>query len=362
MNPIGSRKWPGRATKRCQLGVSLIELMISMTIGLMLIATLTLIFANTGSALSELQKSGQRIDNGRYALEVLTGAVQNAGYFAEFNPRQIALPGSMPDPCLVDAVGLGSALALHVQGYDDVTADQLSCVADVKPGTDITVVRRVNGCVSGALGCSTLTSGSFAFQASLCGSAAELGSGSASDYYVFSDDTSKFTKKRKDCATPANVRAFVISIYFVAANDRPGDGIPTLKRAELTGGLWPITSLVQGIEDMQIEYGLDTDANGSADVYTPAPAGYLGCTSSSAPTCAQHWASVVTARVIVMARNGEKSSGYADAKTYTLGRLANGPNGAIGTDKRVGPLSDGYKRTVFQQLIRFQNPGSRNSS
>ena len=137
---------------------------------------------------------------------------------------------------------------------------------------------------------------------------------------------------------------------------RPGDGIPTLKYAELGAGGFSTSSLVQGVENLQIEYGLDTDANGDADVYTADPDLYLGCNAGTTPTCVGHWTSVVSAKVFLLSRNVEAQGGYVDTNTYVLGRKADG------TPNELTSLPAGYKRRVFQEVVRLQNPSGRRAS
>lgn len=353
---------PKSLLRRVARGLSLVELMVSIAIGMLIVASLALLFSNSSLSRGEAERTSQRIDNGRYALELLAQDLQNAGYFAEFDPRQLNLPSDKPDPCLTGSADLASALRLHVQGYDDVATNVLSCISDVKAGTDVVVVRRANGCVSGAAGCTAIASGDFAFQASSCNSASELANGSALNYFALASDLSALSRTKKDCTTVADIRRYLIRIYFIASNDKPGDGIPTLKRVEFTAGAWAAVSLVQGIENMQIEHGLDTNTDGSADVYTPSPDTYLSCSNLTNPTCAQQWASVVTAKITLLSRNLEQSPGHSDTKVYTLGQFADGPSGASGSDKPVGPFNDAYKRNLYQQLIRFQNVSGRNGS
>ena len=60
---------PMTRTPRSNSGFSLIELMIAMTIGLLLLAGLTMIFVNSSNASREMQKTSQQIENGRFAIE-----------------------------------------------------------------------------------------------------------------------------------------------------------------------------------------------------------------------------------------------------------------------------------------------------
>lgn len=347
-----------------QRGLTLIELMVTVAIGMLIVASMAVLLANNSRTRDETEKTSLKIENGRFAIEALAGDVQNAGYLAELDPRDITLPVTKPDPCATDAASVAQAMRLHVQGYDNVTATTLSCLPDVKPGTDVVVLRRASGCVAGVGDCPALASGDLAFQASSCSNSAELGSATVTDHYKLSSTgTSTLTLTRYNCTTLAEIRRFHVLIYYVANNDRAGDGVPTLKRAELTGGAFVSVSLAQGVENLQVEYGLDlapaTLTDGVADAYTPDPDAYNSC---AAAVCVQQWASVVTARIFVLARNKDLTAGYSDAKTYVLGHNADGTAGASGTDKTVGPLGDAYRRNVFQTLVRFQGPAGRSYS
>lgn len=342
-----------------QRGLTLVELMVSIAIGLLVITAMAALYANVSNGRTEIERASRRMENGRYGLNVLADEIQNAGYFAEFDPRNISLPSTKPDPCATDATTLATALRVFVQGYDNPAASILSCLSDVKAGSDIIVVRRVNGCANGSTGCTAMVSGEVGFQASSCNNASELGSGNVSNFYKLSASSSAFTLKQRNCTTAAEVRKLLVRIFYVANNDKAGDGIPTLKKAELTGSTFAVSSVAQGVDSMQIEYGLDTTGNGVPGVYTPDPDSYLAC---AAAACVGQWASVVTAKVYLLTRNVEGSAGFSDSKTYTLGRANDGTDGASGSEVSVGPFNDGFKRTVFQSVIRFQNPAMRSLS
>ena len=343
-------------------GLSLVELLVSISIGLLIVTAMATLLANNSNSRAEIDLASRKLENGRYALNELATDIQNAGYLAEFDPRVLITPVAKPDPCLTDADSLQAALPMHVQGYDNVSSSVLSCLSDVKAGTDIMVIRRVNGCAEGATDCTALVSGDMRFQASSCGGTTELGSGVNANFFRLTTLSSALTLTKRDCTTVADVRKYIVRIYYVANNDKSGDAIPTLKRAELTGGSFVATSVAQGIQDMQIEFGLDTPGTGAATKYTPAPDLYLSCSAITAPTCAAQWRSVVSAKVFLLARNLDKTSGYSDSKTYVLGRNADGTSAVSGSAKTVGPFSDSFKRGVFNDAFRFQNPSARNAS
>src|ERR1700688_347603 len=221
----------GRAEMR-QFGYTIIELMIAVTISLIILSGLVSVFANNSRTRGEIERANQQTENGRYALQLITDDLHNAGYLAEFDPTPLAPPAAKPDPCDTSVAGLNSALPLAVQGYDNGVIVP-TCLNDVRAGTDILVVRHASTCAAGSAGCDANVAGDAYFQTSDCNSAAELASGNIATYYVLNTNAASFTLHKKDCVTLVNLYQYRTHIYFVANNDQAGDGIPTLKRAEL---------------------------------------------------------------------------------------------------------------------------------
>jgi type IV pilus assembly protein PilW len=225
---------------------------------------------------------------------------------------------------------LKAALPLHVQGYDAAAAKP-SCLTDVKSGTDVLVVRHTRACVTGDPNCDASDPDGPLFQASLCNNPSELGSGNPADHYALDTDAAALTRHARDCNQTAGsgslapVRRFLTHIYFVASNDNSGDGIPTLKRAELRlvdGNLqFVIVPLVEGIDTLQLEYGMDTDGNGVVDAYSATPDGANGC---AAPGCAAtNWRNVLSVRVALLAKNTDSATGVKSQPFQTTVLMAN---------------------------------------
>jgi type IV pilus assembly protein PilW len=338
---------------RFDTGYTIVELMVAMTIGLIVLAALITIFVNNSRARAEIERANQQTENGRYAMQLLTDDLHNAGYLAELNPLPLPSPATKPDACATDLLTLNSAVPIAVQGYDN-GVNAPSCLLDLRPGTDILVIRRASTCAVGDLGCDAYVAGAPYLQASSCGSTAELASGSTGTYYALDTDTANLTRHKKDCTAASPWHQYRTHIYFIANNDKAGDGIPTLKRAELGAGGFTIVPLVEGIENLQIEYGLDTSVptSGSSAVYTADPDSYNSCAPS---VCVGYWRNTVTAKVSLLARNTTRTAGYVDTKTYTLGLNADG------TVNAVGPLGDGYKRHTYESVVRLNNISGRNT-
>ena len=114
-------------------GFSLVELMIAITIGFVILLGLSVVFYTSTVSRKEIDRSARQIENGRYAMQVLSDDLKLAGYVAEFNPNVLPLPGAKPNPCLTTVADLNAQLPLHVCGGP---ASTLPWLGDDDPVTD----------------------------------------------------------------------------------------------------------------------------------------------------------------------------------------------------------------------------------
>ena len=348
------------ANRQAERGLSLIELMISMTIGLLILSALVTMFANQSKMRGELDKSTRMIDNGRYALELLADSLRVAGFYGNYTPSSGTPVAN--DPCnlttITDSATNLDVLRQHVQGYDAAAAaSQIASLpatcgftytagsaTTLKPGSDILVLRRVSTAPPVAAAAAVATT--IYLQVSNC-------STDTVSYQIALGSADFSTLHDKNCTTAASLRPFLVQAYFVSTDNNPGDGIPTLKRRELdqTTGLFVTTPLVEGIEYMQVDYGVDADANGAADSYIAAPA-------------LADWPNVVSIKINIVARNTEPTADYTDTKTYSLGLAGSvGPFNAAPYDAAPYPITypklANYKRHGYTEVVRLVNPSSR---
>jgi type IV pilus assembly protein PilW len=369
-----------------QHGLSLIELMISMALGLLLLAAITsLIVAQSGHR-DELEKSSRQIENGRYASQVLREDIEHAGFYGQIQSltlssapyMQPAAGVATPNPCMTTPVaGTGSlqaAMTIPIQGYDAPAASPIpGCLpdADFVPGTDILVIRRADSQL--ATYPTDTANGNIFLQAGPSAAVLAVGMGSTwgtttSTFPLFYDVLTQ-TK-------PIPLRQYLVHIYFIApcsnptgpttttyniptclSTDDDGHPVPTLMRLELgavNGGPntgWNLVPLVEGIEDMQFDYGMDTAGDTVPSQYTGYPAGYI-----TAPADSQKWADVMAVRINLLARNIQCTNDYKDTKVYNLGLAsAVSPPATAGN----GCVNGDFKRHVFTELVRAVNPSGR---
>ena len=195
-------------------GLSLIELMVALVLGLIILATLITVFVNSSGARNEIERTSRQIENGRYAIDILTDDLRLAGFFGEMNPATanqtlgIAVPGSLPDPCSTTLPDLRSALYLHLQGYN-ASNGSLACIpASYKTGTDVLVARRARACAAGVAGCEDAKAAKPYLQVSLCSTESPV------TPYVLDPGSVLPTLKLKDCGTSVARRQYMVHIYF----------------------------------------------------------------------------------------------------------------------------------------------------
>lgn len=324
---------------RQSAGFSLVELMVAMAIGLILIAgIMTLVIGNL-QGYGELIKSGHKIENGRFATQLLRDDVAHAGYFGGWG--KITDIPAMPAACEVGASAIADIFAFPVQGWNAgsstaVPGSSWSCLAssNFKPGADVLVVNRV----------STRPTE----KASLQGSRLYIQATPVDIVLARGDaDPDPFVLQNED-AEDADIRAVLKHVYFVTScsDCSSNDGVPTLRRLEIANnGSLSSIALVEGIENMQVDYGLDDSGNSSPDRFVAEPAS------------AVEWSSVVAVRINLLVRNVLATAGHEDTKEYLLGSGVS-TSGAV-TGNVVGPFNDGFKRSVYSVTVRLQNPAGR---
>lgn len=356
-----------------QSGLSLVELMISMTLGLVLLTGLVTVFSTSSRSQMELQRSAQQIENGRYAMDTITQDLHHAGYYGQYYSFPVGT--AAPDPCATgDEAALLSAMSFPIQFYP---APDLSSIpnmtgttcatwintTNVQPGSDIFVVRRAETSPL-AVG-STAVSTEVYLQANIATAEIQFGNG-ATITSTSKATGAAATVKKRDGLTAAEILKYRVHVYFVAtcslpsgggtictgASDDAGRPIPTLKRLELgvSGGVrtFSVMPISEGIDFLKVQIGVDETpaavnsntgviGDGAADRYITAP---------TAATVAE-LGNAVSARVGMLSRNTELSPGHTDDKTYTL----------AGTG--VPAFNDQYKRHAYQSEIRFVNMSSR---
>ncbi len=390
------------AGRRRQSGLSLVELMVAVTLGLILLAAVTTLFVDTSRTNAEMAKMNAQIENGRFAVQLLENDIVHAGFWGGYVPEfdDLTFPGTptdvpalqspantLPAPCQDYAAWDGAyrtkLLGVPLQAYDNVPAGCEAVVTRKHADTDVLLVRRVATCVAGTGTCPPLVAGALYFQSSRCES--ELGAAPPLRYRfeAAAAGGSNFTLKKMGCTgtppatvgTLAEIRKFSSNIYYIRDHAvTPGDGIPTLMRSEFdlaAGVLAHRTAepLITGIEGFRVEVGIDQISDDGTNIITGSNPAYTQAIQWAAPddlvsprnrgdgnpdlyvrgpaaniTQLSH---AVSVKLYVLARADKPTPGYRDTKRYRLGSI------------ELLPFNDGYKRHVFSTTVRLHNISGR---
>lgn len=295
-----------------QRGFSLIELMVAMVLGIVILLAVAEIFINNSRTRGEIEKTGRQIENGSYAISLLTDELRNAGYLGEAGAQPA--PAALPPLCPAAVSDIQDALGVPVQG---ALGSGVNCTAP-KSGSDFIAIRRASTCSVGSANCAPVN-GDFHLQVSAC-------STESAGAVKLALAATGLNYKKRDCTSAAPIYRFLSRVYYVTNDD-------VLTRKELSASSYNVTSpLVDGIEMMRFEYGLDTDNNGQVDLFLAAPS-------------AGQWSNVVAVRVWLVARNLEATNGYTDGNTYQLGS----------SEYSVPATLKGFKRQVYSTTVNLPN-------
>lgn len=348
-----------------ETGVSLIELMISLTISMVIMLAVAAMLSDVSHSHGELNKSGQLMENGRYAVQQLREDIRHAGFYGHFFYDTLAEPATLPDPCEVaDADVILAGMALPLQGYNAASwtvrpaVTGLDCAGsfltddNLLAGSDILVVRRSQTSVLSG----TPIENEVYLQSNVFSADIQFGRATASVPEEQADGDA-VTLFKRDGTTPADIRKQGVRLYFIAPCSKGShatyegvctasdDTIPTLKMLALSslGGTttMAIQSLAEGVEKMKFTYGIDNSpssvnertgqvGDGVPDLYTATPS-------------LDQWRSVVSVKVDLLVRAPQSSVGHVDGKSYRLAGIT------------VAAANDAFKRHVFGSEVRLLN-------
>ncbi|MGZ4978821.1 MAG: PilW family protein [Methylobacter sp.] len=256
--------------KSYQSGMTLIEIMIALLIGAFLLGGVIEIFVGS-SQTNRMQQNLSRLqENGRFAMEFLssnirmagsrgcsrtatiTGASNNAAVFtSDFNT---ALQGFEATSSSAWTPTINSAITSPLGGSDVITIrrvdDQVNYITAHTTGTAVLTLAATTGLSAGDVVLVSDCSGAEAFQiASIAGNTVTLQSAPSKSY------------------SGGEIAPINTISYYVRTNTTTN--LPSLfRRVDSTGA----DELIEGIEQMQILYGVDTDAtpDGAPNYYVSA--------------------------------------------------------------------------------------------
>lgn len=351
-------------------GLSMVELMIAITIGLILLAALTRLFVTSRSTYTLEEGLARVQESGRFAMEFLAQDIRMAGYAgcsanlstgsvgnivanptsaSTFNPDGIAgykytctsscsgartewtpeLPseyfpsGGVSALMSTDAIVVQRAdtLSTHLAGNSspDNANIQVLNTASLLSSIQAGDILMVSDCKSAdVFKVTNISSG---------------GSDKETIVHAVGSDGNTQPHLNNSYDNSAEIMKLVTHIYFIGRRDNSTSNPPSLyRRALTTDAALETQELVEGVELMKLSYGEDTDAtsDGVPNVYRD-------------PSSVGNWRKVMAVRVGLLVKTTGNVEQEADTRTYDL----------VGTT--VGPFNDKVRRRAFNSAIRLRN-------
>jgi type IV pilus assembly protein PilW len=363
-------------------GFSLVELMVALTLSLILVAGALSILYSTKLTSAENERVARMQEAGRTAFELIMEDARTSGYMGCTHPHtdnSLTPPVSNVNSGLVSSSLLWNFLQ-PVYGFEAVGAAWSPALDPAIPatsptpaaGSDILVLRsaragtpifRTNAAFASNAAIpvdrdpSTILAVGTTMMISDCNNAAVFA------VTGFAPAGATATISHAQGAGPAaNANDFLVPqnhtftagsslqpvqtvIYYIASCQPPLDGV--ICTAVTPPALWQIVGggvpqeLIQGVEAMQLMYGVDTTSspNMLASQYMTA----------DAVTAGPYWGNVVSVNLSILVRSIDEYGVEKDKKVYHL------LGGAAQAGADIGPFNDRRSRSVYTTTITLRN-------
>ncbi len=315
-------------SRKAQSGFSLIELMVGLGIGVFLIAGTLSVYQESQSAILASERMARLQESGRYAIQVIEQDIRAVGLWGQLNSTEF-VTGRATDADPIDIAVTGDCwqnwtvnLDTPVEGGENNNPYNATCLGGegYVNNTDVLVVRYADH--TDLLPADLVAGGLYLRSDQI---KAEIFTG---------------TTLPGGFATDARLNELRSVAYFVSDQSDTDPDVPSLRRAFIdTSGAQPaiaIEEVISGVEDLQVQYGVDLTNDGSANSYVGADG------VADAQT-------IVSVRVWVRLRTIEPELGFVDDRTWVYSEEAINAS-ATATDD-----DDAFRRTLMSKTIELRN-------
>lgn len=316
-----------------QSGLTLIELMISMALGLFVVAATTALLVSTKSGYLAQDDDAQIQDTGRYAIEIIARSVRQTAY-ANWDSSEASAPATTE----ISA----SIAGLDAHSLKSRTAGIEAPLAKSVNGSDVLAIRFF-GSGSGDNGDGTmLNCAGFGVAASSTDEDADASRG--------------------------------WSIFYVAED---ANGEPELYCKYLGNDNWASQAIARGVESFQVLYGLDADEDGLPNQYLNATAinalddglslrGHNARERAADRSRRSHWKKVVAIKAALLVRGANTTRSERPANKYDLfgkdyaNAYATADAGVRISESALPKKLRGRERRIFSTTIQLPGASVRN--
>ena len=318
-----------------QQGFSLLELFITLSIGLVLLSGVLAVFVGMRTTSDETSRYGMMQETGRFAVSVLTDDLMRQGFFGDLlvppsTSNLVTIPGDPTGECTGDGLNNGSfpGATGNYRTLWSSTATAISnmgCINNARVGSDILQLKR------------TITSP--------ITSAERI----ASKYYLVSNFVQGTIVTGLGVLPTINdsqIYEYQHHTYYVADETQGSTTIPTLKSISLATTMNK-QPMVDGVEKIRFMFGVDTDQDGFVNAFLSADE-----MNESGSNTGRLWdsgaSSIVAVKIYVLIRDLDEDTSYTNSIVYNMG------NDSDDSGKFTAP-GDHFRRMLFSSTVSLFN-------
>lgn len=314
-------------------GFSLLELMISLFIGSLILGGVIATYVSMKVTTRDTMAIGEMQETGRLALSILQRDIEQVGFWGTFYDEGFTDQNivSLSNPVNDCSGGLnnGSFPNTDPTNFRPIFAEisdgsnVLDCIDDSVTGTDVVQLKLLEG---ERLDVATTAADNNRF------------------YFIADQERAEFVSGANPINLPtvnSTVWPYSHHVYYLSTEqitiNNVARDIPTLRRLRLSTNGMRAETVMEGIEDFRLVFGLDTNGDFRVDTYRSTP----DMTDSDW----ENDSGILTVQIYLLVRALEPDSSLELLnRTYTLG---------FDPDRRTHTFSDNYRRTVFSTTIRL---------
>jgi len=312
-----------------QHGFSLLEVFIALVIGLVIFAGVLSVFVGMRTTTSETSSYGELQENGRFAISVLSDDLLRQDFWGDYTGTiDLASVNPVPAPPVGECVGGGinnGTFPLAVGNFRTLWGETVTgatilsgCRTDARVGSDILQLKRV---VS-----------------------TPLVAAPAGNYYFVSNmnNGTIFAGGAIPEVENSQIWEYQHHIYYVREETQGSNTVPVLMQGQLSNVL-SFAPIIDGIEMIRFEYGIDTDIDPTDAGYGIVNA-YISANNMTDDLWNNAASRIISVKIYVLARSIQEDMKYENNNTYQLG----------GFDYKV---DDNYRRLLFTSTVTLYNAG-----
>jgi prepilin-type N-terminal cleavage/methylation domain-containing protein len=308
-----------------QAGMTLIETMVAMAISSILIIGSITIYAQARSSFRTAENIARLQENLRFAADTLEEDIRLAGFWGRTNSAAaITLGPAVIINCADNNVTNWALREPLVTAADDVY--DLPCPAGLaaRENSDVLVVRHASPNQQ-----TVATAGRV--QAQTSGSGGQF----------FSDGN------LPDAVDPDKRQLYdvVVNAYYVSDSSRYDATMPSLRRRSLVGTTMQDQEIITGVENLQVQFGVDRNGDGNVDSYVD--------TDNPAVNPVANPDDIISVRLWMLVRGDadETGQGYVDTTEY----LTPDADGIVITPDAGTAYPQSHRRYEVTKTILLKN-------